>query len=162
MMNKIITIFVIFTSFSPLALAEKSDLKTINALLDDFHQAAAVGDKQRYLNHFAPNSVFMGTDDWERWPLAEFIDYVDKRFVDGKGWNYHSEERNVSFSTDGNTGWFDEIMVSEQWGRFRGTGVVVHIDNEWKIAFYSLTLLLPNEAWEKATQIATEAFEARK
>jgi hypothetical protein len=54
----------------------------IDWLLDDFHQAAADADRDRYLGHFAPDGVFMGTDDWERWPLAEFIPYVEQRFAD--------------------------------------------------------------------------------
>ena len=41
--------------------------------------------------------------------------------------------------------WFDEILFNEKLGYCRGTGVVKLIDNEWKIAHYSLTMLVPNE-----------------
>lgn len=133
----------------------------INAVLDDFHLAAAAADRERYLGHFAPNGVFMGTDDWERWPLAEFREYVEQRFAGGRGWNYVPAQRVIDFADGGNTAWFDEIAVSERWGRFRGTGVLLRIDGAWKIAHYSLTALVPNERFEDVARIAGEGFTAR-
>ncbi|CAN0606751.1 unnamed protein product [Ectocarpus sp. 12 AP-2014] len=103
----------------------------------------------------------MGTDDWERWPLAEFTEYVDGRFSGGGGWSYASEERHMDFSSDGNTAWFDEIMVSPRWGRFRGTGVLIRVADDWKLAHYSLTALVPNERFQDVSAIANECFEAR-
>jgi len=160
-MNKTVLLWLALMLFGQVTYSQESDVGDINNLLDDFHHAAAVGDKTRYLNYFAQDGVFMGTDDSERWPLKQFSAYVDKRFVAGKGWEYHSEKRHISFSEDRNTAWFDEIMVSEQWGRFRGTGVVIRQQAEWKVAVYSLTLLVPNEAWEQITKVATEAFVER-
>jgi ketosteroid isomerase-like protein len=134
----------------------------IAAVLDDFHAAAAAGDRDRYLGHFAPNGVFMGTDDWERWPLDEFTTYVTQRFEEGGGWTYTSEQRHIAFSADGDTAWFDEIMLSPRWGRFRGTGVLTLTDGTWKLAHYSLTALVPNERFEDVSAIATEGFAQRK
>lgn len=151
---------------------QRDDLTNINELLDGFHQAAADGDEARYLGYFADHGVFMGTDDWERWPLDDFREYVHSRFSEGGGWTYTSEERHIAFSRDGHTAWFDEIMVSERWGRFRGTGVLTHetggqetegqASGEWKLAHYSLTALVPNERFEDVSAIANEGFEARK
>lgn len=143
-------------------LADDRDRALINAALDDFHAAAADADRDRYLGHFAPNGVFMGTDDWERWPLAEFTEYVEGRFGTGVGWNYVSEERYMDFSDDGNTAWFDEIMVNERWGRFRGTGVMIRMGSDWKLAHYSLTALVPNEQFEAVSDITNAGFESRK
>jgi len=39
--------------------------KAIDAVLDDWHRAAAA-DEARYFGHFAANGVFMGTDAKER------------------------------------------------------------------------------------------------
>ena len=140
---------------------EGAERQRIGAVLDDFHGAAADADRERYLAHFAPDGVFMGTDDWERWPLEEFSAYVAERFSNGGGWSYASEERHIAFAPDGDTAWFDEIMVSPRWGRFRGTGVLLHIDGDWKLAHYSLTALVPNEHFEAISRIATEGFENR-
>ena len=84
----------------------------IDALLDDFHRAAAEADEARYLGHFAPDAVFLGTDDWERWPLPAFRKYVAQRFAGGTGWTYHPRDRHVAFAPDGSTAWFDEIVES--------------------------------------------------
>ncbi len=139
----------------------QSDEESINALLDDFHLAAAQADRDRYLGHFAPNGVFMGTDDWERWPLAEFTEYVDGRFSTSGGWSYESEDRHIMFAAGGATAWFDEIMVSPRWGRFRGTGVLLKGDSGWKLAHYSLTALVPNENFAEVSAVTKAGFSER-
>jgi hypothetical protein len=154
--------FLIAASTLVARAADSDERAAIAAVLDDFHEAAAVADKTRYLAHFAPGGVFMGTDDWERWPLAEFEDYVAQRFAGGTGWTYVSEERHIMFADSGATAWFDEIMVSARWGRFRGTGVMVRREDGWKIAHYSLTALVPNERFEDVSAVTSEGFEARK
>jgi len=137
------------------------DPQAIHAMLDDFHQAAADADRERYLDHFMPDGVFMGTDDWERWPLREFRGYVAKRFEGGTGWTYHPGDRHIAFAGDGDTAWFDEIAVSPRWGRFRGTGVVQRTADGWKIAHYSLTALVPNERFQEVAAITRAAFAER-
>jgi ketosteroid isomerase-like protein len=142
-------------------LADNSAQSAINALLDDFHQAAADADRERYLGYFTVDGVFMGTDDWERWPMPEFRDYVSERFAGGTGWAYSPEERFVTMGPDGKSAWFDEIVVSQRWGRFRGTGVLLKVGDEWKIAHYSLTALVPNERFADVAEVATEGFKNR-
>jgi len=157
-------LLLIFFSFPVHGDDQKQLLEThkkINALLDGFHQAAAEGDKGRYLGSFTKEGVFMGTDEWERWPLKpDFSRYVGKHFKDGKGWSYQPVERHVNFSEDRSVAWFDEVTVSEKWGRFRGTGVVLkQKGGEWKIAHYALSFLVPNEVWEKTSDLAKKAME---
>ncbi len=131
-------------------------------LLDDFHAAAADADLDRYLGHFTDDAVFMGTDDWERWPIEEFRDYVAQRFEGGTGWTYVPRDRHLSFDSTGNTVWFDEIAVSPRWGRFRGTGVVLRTDLGWKVAHYSLTALVPNERFADVSAVAQDGFAERE
>ncbi|MEO1078826.1 MAG: nuclear transport factor 2 family protein [Pseudomonadota bacterium] len=140
---------------------EKDDRARIGAMLDDFHAAAAEADRERYLGHFTEQGVFMGTDDWERWPLPEFTEYVAGRFENGGGWEYHPESRHIAFDADTDTAWFDEIAVSPRWGRFRGTGVVIRTDAGWKLAHYSLTALVPNELFRDVSDLTRPGFEAR-
>jgi hypothetical protein len=52
--------------------------------------------------------------------------------------------------------WFDEILFNEKLGHCRGTGIVKLIDNEWKIAHYSLTMLVPNEI---ATEVGSQTIK---
>ena len=142
-----------------LAFDRTAEERAVAALLDGFHAAAEHGDKEGYLAALTKDAVFMGTDSWERWPFPEFEKYVSERFKDGKGWSYRSIEKHIDFSADGRTGWFDEITRSEKWGDFRGTGVVVKTGDQWKIAHYSLTFLVPNQVWEQVSDLAKSATE---
>ena len=115
---------------------------SIDALLDGLHRDAHEGNFQTYLARYIPSAIFLGTDKTERWTIGEFKTYAKPAFADGHGWTYRVIERN--WEGDGDVRWFDEILFNEKLGHCRGTGVVKLIDNEWKIAHYSLTMLIPN------------------
>ena len=152
-----ITILLIFSS----ALAEQQEENTINSVLDDFHSAAASADEERYLDHLTEDAVFMGTDEWERWPKnPDFRAYVNRRFQNGVGWNYESVERKVRISQAGNVAWFDEVVFSATHGRFRGTGVLVKIDDIWKINHYALSFLILNENWQEIVELTKKTRQA--
>ena len=112
-------------------------------LLDGLHRDAHEGNFQTYFARFIPDAIFLGTDKTERWTIEEFKTYAKPAFADGHGWTYRVIERN--WEGDGDVRWFDEILFNEKLGHCRGTGTVKLIDNEWKIAHYSLTMLVPNE-----------------
>ena len=112
-------------------------------LLDGLHRDAHEGNFQTYFARFIPDAIFLGTDKTERWTIEEFKTYAKPAFADGHGWTYRVIERN--WEGGGDVRWFDEILFNEKLGYCRGTGVVKLIDNEWKIAHYSLTMLVPNE-----------------
>ena len=169
-MNKITGLAIVFFSlaWAPTLAADKNDLKTadkaaINSLVDGLHEAAAKADKDGYLNHFTKDGVFMGTDDWERWPMEpDFKAYVAERFKGGTGWTYKSLERHIAFSPDNNVAWFDEILTSEKWGLFRGTGVVLKQEGQWKTAHYSMSVLVPNEVWVSVSDLNKAAVKKRQ
>ena len=141
---------------SAVATADNNDAeqRAIGQVIDDFHDAAAHGDKDRYLGHMTDDGVFMGTDEWERWPKhPEFTDYVGGRFANGSGWNYRSVERKIRVADSAAIAWFDEVLFSEQNGRFRGTGVLSLQDGEWKIAHYAMSFLVLNENWEEVIEL---------
>jgi ketosteroid isomerase-like protein len=135
-------------------VANSSDVDEIGEVLDDFHDAAAHGDKDRYLGHLSEDAVFMGTDEWERWPkYPDFTDYVDGRFENGRGWNYKSVERKIRVSDSADVAWFDEVVFSETNGRFRGTGVLTMQNGQWKISHYAMSFLILNENWEEVIEL---------
>lgn len=139
-----------------------TDVAEIERVLDDFHDAAAHGDNERYLGHLTDDAVFMGTDEWERWPKhPDFVDYVGSRFHDGRGWSYRSVDRHVNIADAGDIAWFDEVIYSPSSGRFRGTGVLVHQGDTWKIAHYAMSFLVFNEDWEKVIEL-TKKTRAQK
>lgn len=162
-MKKIITttVLVAIATLAGTSFAEhhEGERAAIDAVLDDFHDAAANADANRYLGHLTDEAVFMGTDEWERWPKnPDFTDYVASRFADG-GWSYHSVEREVQIRRD--VAWFDEVVYSEANGRFRGTGVLVKSGDSWKIAHYAMSFLVFNENWQEVIEL-TKRTRAEK
>ena len=117
----------------------------VEAVIDDWHAAAAAADEVRYFGHFASDAVFLGTDDSERWTIAEFRAYARTPFSEGRGWTYRPRERHVLFADDGGLAWFDEKLDNDRYGRVRGTGVLRRTGEGWKIVHYSLSFPIPNE-----------------
>jgi ketosteroid isomerase-like protein len=157
-------LLLILLLFPFIAASEDSDVEmsAIGALIDGFHDAAAHGDKDRYLGYMTDDGVFLGTDEWERWPKhPDFVDYVGGRFKDGAGWNYRSVERKIRIADSGETAWFDEVVFSEQNGRFRGTGVVSKQDGEWKIAHYAMSFLILNENWPAVIELTKKTMASK-
>ena len=134
--------------------AEDQDA-SIDSLLDVLHQDAHEGNFKAYFARYAKNAVFLGTDKTERWTIEEFKAYAKPAFNDGHGWTYSVIERNLE--GDGDMRWFDEILFNEKLGHCRGTGVVQLINNEWKIAHYALTMLVPNTI---ATDVGLQTQQA--
>jgi ketosteroid isomerase-like protein len=151
---RVASLFFSFLLTAGIALATEQDEEAIGSVLDDFHDAAAHGDRNRYLGHLTDDAVFMGTDEWERWPLhPDFANYVDGRFENGAGWNYRSVERNIRVAGSGDVAWFDEVIFSQANGRFRGTGVLLRQDGTWKIAQYAMSFLVFNENWQDVIEL---------
>jgi ketosteroid isomerase-like protein len=135
-------------------VANSSEVDKIGKVIDDFHDAAAHGDKDRYLGHLSEDAVFMGTDEWERWPKQpDFSTYVESRFENGRGWNYKSVERKIRVSNSADVAWFDEVVFSETNGRFRGTGVLTMQNGSWKISHYAMSFLILNENWDEVIEL---------
>ena len=127
----------------------------LDALLNGLHLDAHKGNFESYFDRYSANAVFLGTDKTERWTIEEFKAYAKPAFSDGHGWTYAVIERN--WEGDGNTRWFDEILLNEKLGHCRGTGVVELIKGEWKISHYALTMLVPNSIAAKVGALTLEA-----
>jgi hypothetical protein len=130
--------------FLGLRAAAQTPESRIAAMIDDWHQAASVADEARYFGHFAPHGVFMGTDATERWTVAQFREWAKPHFQGKTAWSFRAHDRHIDFSSDGATAWFDEMLDTPNLGPCRGSGVVVRIGGEWKIAQYNLSIPIPN------------------
>jgi ketosteroid isomerase-like protein len=139
------------------ATAQQSEIVAINRVLDGYHAAAAEGDWDTYFAFMSDDGVFLGTDAGERWQKREFQDYASV----SNGWIYTPETRNVNLTPDGNSAWFDEILLSASYGTARGTGVLIKTSAGWKISQYHLTLPIPNELARKMTD-EIKAYEAQQ
>ena len=132
-----------FALTSP-ATAQMNGDPSVHRTLDAFHQAASDADFDGYMGLFADDAVFLGTDATERWTRDEFAEYVAAAFGRGRGWTYVATARWVSVSADGSTAWFDEKLENDNLGDTRGSGVLIRVDGEWRIAQYNLTIPIPN------------------
>lgn len=147
-------LLLLFSLISPGSFADEAQIKNVSTVLDDAHAAASAADYVRYFKHYADNAVFFGTDINERWPLDVFKRYAKARFDKGNGWTYESIERNVYFSENKRTAWFDEILFNQKYGKSRATGVLLKQGGEWKISQYHLTIPIPNDlAYDFVEQI---------
>ncbi len=117
----------------------------INAMLDDWHDAAADADEARYFGAMSPEFVFLGTDATERWDLASFREFAHPYFAKGKAWTFVPRDRHVILAPAGDIAWFDEKLDSASYGECRGSGVVRRIDGRWTISHYNLTIPIPND-----------------
>lgn len=140
----------------PAAPAAGPSTAAVAAVLDDFHDAAAKADEERYFGHFAEEAVFLGTDATERWDKAAFRAYAQPHFAKGKGWTYRPIERHVSFSANGAAAWFDERLRHEKWGECRGSGALVLRKGRWLVVQYNLTVPVPNELLETVVGMIRE------
>ncbi|MFP6807241.1 MAG: nuclear transport factor 2 family protein [Pseudomonadales bacterium] len=138
-MMRIVLLMLIL--LSPFISADEG--KKINSLLDGFHLAATNSEFDNYFSRFAEQGIFLGTDAAERWNVQAFKAYAKQAFADGNGWHYEVVSRNIKINEG--LAWFDEVLDNSRLGRCRGTGILLKEGGEWKIAQYSLTLLIPNE-----------------
>ena len=128
-----------------------------HAVLDDWHQAAASGERDRYVGHFSPDAVFMGPDAAERWDLATFTAHVNEYFRPGAGWAYQPSNRHVMLGAGSKFAWFDEELDSAGYDALRGTGVLRLDDGTWKIAHYSMVYTIPSDAAREVVDVVKEA-----
>lgn len=129
---------------------------TVEKTLDTLHEAASKMDYDTYIGLYSKDAVFFGTAVEERWPYAVFADYVKGRFSAGNGWTYALISRNVFYTADKNTAWFDELLQHKA-GVARGTGVLVKDGDKWLITQYNLSFPFPNELFGPFLEIVKES-----
>lgn len=148
-------LFLAFALLAPLTLHAAF---TPDEVLDALHARASAADFEGYFALYTDDAVFLGTDASERWLIDEFMAYTKSRFATGTGWTYTPVERFVI--GEGDVRWFDELLEGEVLGPCRGTGVLRRgADGQWRIAHYSLTVLVPNEIVE---DVAAQGMALRR
>ena len=140
-----------FLVISSLAQAQNT---AINSVVDAWHQAAAQSDFNSYFNLMTDDAIFIGTDATENWTKDEFQAYAKPHFDKGKAWSFHPLQRNIFFSKDKKMAWFDELLDT-QMKICRGSGVLVKVKNQWKIAHYVLSISIPNELSKEVIELKT-------
>jgi ketosteroid isomerase-like protein len=120
-----------------------TDREQIIATLDQFNEAAANADFDRYFDFFTDDAVFIGTDATENWNKKNFMTWAKPHFDKKKTWNFKSIDRHVYFGNNNDVAWFDELL-STRMKICRGSGVLIKKGNHWKIQQYVLSMTIPN------------------
>lgn len=135
------------------------DHTSIGAVLDGWHQAAADGELKPYIESMTEGAIFLGTDESERWTRNELQAYAEQYFGDGEGWVYVPRDRFVRTNAFGDIAWVDEVLDNDKYGVLRGTAVMKRNGDEWNIAHYSLTFLVPNDSAQAVVQTIKDSSQ---
>ena len=151
MIKKILFLLVFI---SPI-VGRAQNINELDALVDHWHQAATKADFKAYFEITGEKFVFLGTDPKERWEKKEFEAFCKPYFEKGKAWDFIPSNRKWVFSNNQNIAWFDEDLDTWMKG-CRGSGVVEKINNEWKLVYYNLTVLIENEKINEFIQLRNQ------
>lgn len=135
---------VLFTTIYSDSFNAADEKKTVNNLLDKWHEAAAKADHAAYFEMLSSDSHYIGTDATENWDKKAFDAFAKPYFDKGRAWDFKAVERNIYFSKDGKVAWFDELLDTWMKG-CRGSGVLEKEGKTWKIKHYVLSMTVPNE-----------------
>ena len=141
----------------------ETDREQINVLLDQFNEAAANADFQKYFDFFTEDAVFIGTDATENWNKKEFMTWAKPHFDNKKTWHFKSINRHLYFYDsdgyrEGNLAWFDELLDT-QMKICRGSGVLIKHGEQWKIQQYVLSMTIPNSLMDSVMKIKSSTEE---
>ncbi len=144
----------------PALVSTAFDAQSPESVLDAWHLAAARADADSYFGLMAPGAVFLGTDATERWTKDEFRAYAEPYFKKGKAWTFKAVKRQVAYSGDGHTAWFDEDLDTPNLGPARGSGVLVKQGKTWRITQYNLSVPIPNPLMQQVKKEIGEHLKA--
>ncbi|MGV9002409.1 nuclear transport factor 2 family protein [Flavobacterium sp.] len=153
-MKKYIFLLLILSACGSKKSVPLTEEQTINNFLNDWHKAAATANFNNYFDAMADDAIYMGTDATEYWNKTQFEAYAKPNFDKGKGWVFTTLERNLQYSDDKKTVWFNELLDT-QMKICRGAGVLVKTDNGYKIKQYVLSMTVPNSNAEAIIKIKT-------
>lgn len=155
-MRKVVIILIgvfLFGCKSKQATNQINQESEINLVLNNWHKAAAEANLESYLGAMSDDAIYIGTDATENWNKPAFIQFAKPYFEKGKAWSFSTLERNIYFSSDKKTAWFDELL-NTQMKICRGSGVLV-LDEKgnWKIKQYVLSMTIPNDHTDEVVKI---------
>ena len=148
----------------PVSCTAEHSPEEVHRVMDAWHHAASVADSSAYFGAMASNeSIFIGTDETERWTTSEFKTWSRRYFQRASAWTFVPVEGERHVQAQGDVAWLDEKLDSEHMGRCRGTGILTfdHEANTWKIAHYTLSYAVPNEVADSVMQVIQRWNESK-
>jgi ketosteroid isomerase-like protein len=157
--NSILLLFLITTSSSNAQNPATDERSQVNMMLDQFNEAAANADYQRYFDFYTDDAIFIGTDATEHWDKKSFMIWAKPHFDKKKTWKFKSMERHIYFDKRGDLAWFDELL-NTQMKICRGSGVVIRQGGQWKVQQYVLSMTIPNEKTDSVIKLKSSMEDA--
>jgi len=127
-----------------LQLKESNNEMEINALLNNWHQAATVADADAFFGTMTEDALYLGTDPSEKWQRDELRKWADFAFKRDTAWAFEPYNRDIHFNKGDELAWFDELLKTKM-GICRGSGIVVKTHDGWRIKYYNLSVTIANE-----------------
>jgi hypothetical protein len=152
-------ILLLLVFLFPFSMSNAQEKEQISSILDAWHKAASEANFNNYFDAMAEESIFIGTDATENWNKTDFKAFAKPYFDKGKAWNFTALERNIYFSDDKKTAWFDELL-NTQMKICRGSGVMVLVNGQWKIKHYVLSMTVPNDNVDGVVKIKAPIEDA--
>lgn len=115
---------------------------SLNAFIDEWHEDAATS-RLAYFDKIAPDGIYIGTDQTERWNRAEFRIWAAESFAKPSAWVFTPLHRNIFVAPNMDLAWFDEQLASAM-GVLQASGIVRTSGEELAILHYQLSLTIPN------------------
>ncbi|NOQ91942.1 MAG: hypothetical protein GQ552_04405 [Flavobacteriaceae bacterium] len=149
----ILFMFILFSTH--IFSQNNKEIQAVNKIMNQWHKDAAAADFDAYFNKMTTNSIFIGTDVSEIWSKKQFEAFSKPYFEEKKTWDFMPLDRNIYFSKDLETAWFDEILNTWM-GLCRGSGVLIKEKNSWEIVHYVLSVTVPNDDIKAVIQVKKE------
>lgn len=144
----------------PNSMTNKEQESEINIFMNNWHKAAATADEDLFFGSMDSSGVYLGTDPEEYWLRDEMKIWSKAFFEKETAWDFTPIKRNVYFSEDKKTAWFDEQL--DTWmGICRGSGILSRKNGEWKIMQYNLSVLIENEKVKSFLKIAPKSSKLK-
>ena len=135
---------ILLIPFSCSVIDTEKDRKDLHLLLDSWHLSAATADEDVFFGLMTEDCIYLGTDETEKWKRDELKEWSTEYFDRESAWSFTSFDREIYFSSDGKTAWFDE-KLNTWMGVCRGSGVLLKTAEGWKLRQFNLAVLVPND-----------------
>ena len=118
--------------------------REIAAVLDSMHEGFQKKDFKELENCLTEDGLYLGTDPSQTWSKKQLTEYYDSHVDDSAIVSYNLVSRNILLSRNNNSAIAIEQFFSGRISEkvmIRGVARLIYRDNEWKINFYSWSMI---------------------
>lgn len=129
-----------------------NEQQVMDEVIEAWHDAAARGDSAAFFGRMTKEAIYLGTDESERWDRTSMARDLGRYFNGKKAWKFVSYNRHYIALKDRNSILFDECLKTWM-GPCKATGLLSREKGSWKIAYYNLSVAVPNDYVKQYTKL---------